>query len=77
MALNTSTTDFQRHWQELLARAEPPEWVREMIEHYRRTGTYRPEDLRRLMGNPTKGIEVGPDISLSCLLASRRAALGD
>ena len=34
-----------------------------MIEHYWRTGTYRPEDLRRFLGDPTKGVEVGPNTS--------------
>lgn len=65
MALDTSHSEFQRRWQGLLAQAQPAEWVRKMIEHYRRTGTIRPEDLRRLLGDPTKGVEVRPDVSLT------------
>ncbi|MEX0612879.1 MAG: hypothetical protein WD229_12235 [Pirellulales bacterium] len=72
MLPEASAVDFQRRWQELLSDAEPPDWIREMIEYYRRTGTYRPEDLHRLMGDPTRGVEVDPNTSLSCLLASRR-----
>jgi hypothetical protein len=61
------STELQRRWEDLLARAQPPEWVRQMIEHYQRTGSFRPEDLRRLLGDPTKGVEVGPNTSLSSL----------
>lgn len=32
----------------------PADWVLEMQDHYRRTGWYRPEDLRRLLGDPTR-----------------------
>jgi hypothetical protein len=35
-----------------------PEWMREMGAHYRRTGTFRPEDLRRVLGDPTKGVMI-------------------
>jgi hypothetical protein len=42
----------------------PADWVRAMIEHYRLTGTYRPEDLRRLLGDPNRAVEVGPNASL-------------
>lgn len=70
MALDTSQGEFQRRWQDLLSQAQPAEWVRKMIEHYRRTGTIRPEDLRRLLGDPTKGVEVGSSASLTSLFAS-------
>jgi hypothetical protein len=55
----------------MLVQAQPPEWVREMHEHYRRTGTYRPEDLRRLLGDPTKGVEIGPNASLTSYVEGR------
>ena len=47
--------------------AEIPEapWVREMREHYNREGYYRPEDLRRLLGDPCTGVEIGPRASLA------------
>ncbi len=41
------------------------EWVRNMIDHYNRTGGYRPEDLRRLLGDPNRAVEVGPNASLA------------
>jgi hypothetical protein len=64
---------FQRLLQERLQQLPPPEWVRQMIDHYRRTGGYRPKDLRRLLGDPTKGVEVGPDASLASYLESRNS----
>jgi hypothetical protein len=54
-------------WEQMLGNAEP-DWVREMKEHYAKTGTYRPEDLRRLLGDPTKRIDVRERANLaSCL----------
>jgi hypothetical protein len=72
MASDLSATDWQQRWQEFVSRAEQPEWVREMNEHYWRTGTVRPEDLWRLLGDPTKGVEVGPNTSLASLLAAQQ-----
>ncbi len=63
---------LQRLFEERLRQTPPPEWVRKMIEHYRRTGTYRPQDLRRLLGDPTEGVEVGPNSSLASNLASHK-----
>jgi len=40
-------------------------WVRDMKAHYAKTGTYRPEDLRKLLGDPTKRVEVGPNPSIA------------
>ena len=54
----------------LLAQLPPADWVVEMIEYYRRTGSYRPEDLRRLLGDQTKGVTVGPDTDVGTLFAS-------
>lgn len=51
---------------EKLASAPPAEWVIEMRRHYARTGSYRPEDLRRLLGDQSKVSD----------LAARLAALG-
>lgn len=58
-------TDLQRHIQDQLQALPAAEWVRDMVEHYRRTGAYRSQDLRRLLGDPRKGVEVGPNPSLS------------
>ena len=43
-----------------LAEQPVPAWVREMQEHYRKTGTYRPADLRRLLGDPTRSVDMTP-----------------
>jgi hypothetical protein len=40
-----------------------------MIDHYNRTGTYRPEDLRRLLGDPNRAVEVGPNTSLAAFFS--------
>ena len=59
------TTDLQRQIQEQLQATPPAEWVRDMVEHYRRTGVFRSQDLRRLLGDPRKGVQAGPNPSLS------------
>jgi len=46
-----------------------PEWVRNMIEHYGRTSTYRPQDLHRLLGDQTKGVEVAPQGSFATYMS--------
>ncbi len=61
--------EFQRKWQELLAKADAPEWIREMQRHYRKTGKFRPQDLRRLLGDPNVGVEIGPNSSLTAAMA--------
>jgi hypothetical protein len=57
--------DLQREIQAKLRQLPPADWVRAMVSHFQRTGSYRPEDLRRLLGNPNTAVEVGPDASLS------------
>lgn len=46
---------------ELLKNAPPAEWVREMSDHYQRTGTYRASDIRRVMGDQTVSVKVTSD----------------
>src|SRR5947209_7396801 len=36
--------------------APSPEWVRQMRDHYQRTGGYRSEDLAKLLGDQTQGV---------------------
>lgn len=43
----------------------PADWVRAMLDHFQRTGSYRPEDLRRLLGDPNRPVEVGPNVNLA------------
>jgi hypothetical protein len=54
---------------ELLRQVPPPKWVAEMIEHHRRTGAYRPEDIERLLGDPNRRVEVRSEMSINSLLA--------
>lgn len=53
---------------EQLAKASPPAWLLDMIEHHRRTGTYRPRDLRRLLGNPNESVAVPSEKSVEAAL---------
>ena len=54
-------TDQRREAIDRLARASPPQWVHEMNEHYSRTGSVRPQDLRRLLGDQTVGVKFESD----------------
>ena len=54
---------------ELLRAAPLPAWLREMKDRYHQTGTFRPEDLYRLLGDPNKRVEVKADTSVASLLA--------
>jgi hypothetical protein len=64
--MSTAThDDLPREIQEKLRQLPPAQWVRDMIEHYRRTGAFRPQDLRRLLGDLSRAVEVGPNASLS------------
>ena len=40
-----------------------PEWFRRMREDYASTGQVRPEDLFRLMGDPSKFVDIGKPAS--------------
>ena len=64
--------DLEQALRERLQHLPPPEWLRQMFEHHRRTGSYRAKDLRKLLGDPTQGVAVGPDASLASYLASRK-----
>ncbi len=46
---------------------ELPEWIRKMNAHLRTTGSYRSEDVRKVLGDRQKGIELGSQVSLSSL----------
>ena len=66
--------DLQREIQAKLRELPPADWVRAMIDHFQRTGSYRPEDLRRLLGDPNQAVEVGPNTSLASFFSQH---LGD
>ncbi|MBU0719550.1 MAG: hypothetical protein KJ749_15005 [Planctomycetes bacterium] len=67
--------ELQRGIEKKFRELPPAPWVREMMDHYHRTGAFRPEDLRRLLGDPNRAVEVGPNVSLSTLLDSARLRL--
>ncbi|MCX5674835.1 MAG: hypothetical protein NTX87_07490 [Planctomycetota bacterium] len=48
-----------------LAALPEADWVRRMKEYYAKTGTYRPEDLRRLLGDTNRAVKMSPDRSLA------------
>lgn len=54
--------------EQLAQQAPLPLWVRDMADHYRTTGTYRSEDLRKLLGDPNRRVEVGDKPSLASFL---------
>lgn len=63
--------DLERELRAKLRDMPPADWVREMIDHYQKTGTYRAQDLRRLLGDPNQSVKVGPDGCLPSFLSNR------
>ncbi len=39
-----------------LNQLEPPTWISEMRKHYAQHGTFRPEDIARLLGDRSRSI---------------------
>jgi len=39
---------------------EIPKWWQEMLDHYRKTGCYRREDIEKMFGSPMGKTEVRP-----------------
>jgi hypothetical protein len=54
--------------EDLANRMVPDQRLAEIAAHFNRTGTYRARDLRFLLGDPLKGVEVGPNVSLASQL---------
>lgn len=50
-------TDIVRQTLDVDTQVEP-RWVASARQHYERTGGYRPEDVRRILGNPGQRVEV-------------------
>jgi hypothetical protein len=63
--------NLRKEIEENLRHLPPAEWVRDMIDHYRRTGAFRPQDLRRLLGDPNRAVEVGPNSSLATFFSAK------
>lgn len=66
-----SREELRRMIQQRLAEMPPAPWIVEMREHYRRTGAYRPEDLRRLLGDPLRSVDTGMDAAMARLSGTR------
>lgn len=67
-----STADIRAR----LLKMPPAEWVRRMVEHHRRTGTYRTQDLRRLLGDPNKRVDNRPETLQAALQARSQGEAG-
>jgi len=39
--------------------AQPSESDKKIVEHFSRTGTYRAEDVQRVLGDPRQGVGLG------------------
>jgi hypothetical protein len=59
------STGHKKTQQDLPQPQEAASWIRSMIDHYQQTGTYRQEDLRRLLGDPTQVVEVTPCVNMT------------
>lgn len=44
---------------EALSKSTPAEWVVRMNEHFSRTGGYRTQDVRRVLGDQSRRVEIG------------------
>ena len=66
----TDSKSVESNFEETLRSAPVPDWVIKMQEHFRQTGTYRTEYLRRLLGDQRRGVQVGPNASLATFLRS-------
>lgn len=51
-----------RSLREFVTTLPAPKAARTALERFQQTGTYRPEDLRRILGDPTAGVEYGPGV---------------
>jgi len=43
---------------DIAKRVGPPNWVIEMHEHYNKYGFFRAGDVRRVLGDPCKGVSM-------------------
>jgi hypothetical protein len=51
----------------------PADWVRDIRDHYTRTGSFRPGDLRKLFGDPNKRVDMPREReTLADLIAAHR-----
>lgn len=55
----------------LAKESEEPAWMKDMHEHFRDKGFFRPEDIRRVLGNQAEGVSMprDPDAVASLFLS--------
>ncbi len=61
-----------REVQKLLDDLPEADWIHDMRKHFAETGSYRPEDLIRLLGDIREGVTVGEDVDETIHLAFPR-----
>jgi len=63
----------QKSTSSLPLKSEEARWVTDMRAHYRRTGTYRTEDVRRVLGGPLEQVsgEEPSTFAFACGLAQK------
>lgn len=44
--------------EKMLQTASPPKWLLEMHDHYAKVGSFRTEDILRVLGDPRKGVDM-------------------
>ena len=58
-----------QRFREMLQSSSPPDWLIRMQKEYAETGKVRPEDLRRLLGEPNRRVESSPQAALNVFVA--------
>lgn len=71
MSDNPSIPPNTRSLSEVAQGTSVPDWVKSMTDFYLATGSFRQEDVQKVLGDPKKSIEVGSNISLSSMTQSR------
>ena len=54
-----STENLKDEFEDRLRAAAPLAWLQQMHQYYLETGSVRPEDLHRLLGDPLRRVEAG------------------
>ena len=47
--------------EEMLKTASLPKWLQEMHDHYAKVGSFRTEDILRVLGDPRKGVDMASE----------------
>ena len=45
----------------MLQNASPPTWLLDMYDHYAKVGSFRTEDILRVLGDPRKGVDMASE----------------